>query len=46
MTLTELRQQKTEMIGWYKFTKDKKMRQEIRHIDKLIKKELVDNATK
>jgi hypothetical protein len=40
MTLTELRQQKKELIGWFKFTKDKTIRKEIRKLDNEIKKYL------
>ena len=41
--LNALRNQKHDLIGWYKVTKDKAIRKEIRKIDKLIKEELSKN---
>ena len=38
MTIAELRKQKADLIGWYKYTKDKSIRKAIRAIDKEIKK--------
>ena len=39
----ELRRQKSDLIGWYKFTGDKAIRKQIRQLDKEIKKGLKGN---
>ena len=38
--INDLHRQKFELIGWYKITKDKAIRKEIRKLDKKIVKEL------
>ena len=43
--LQELKKQKYELIGWYKFTKDKAIRKQIRELDKKIRK-MYDNCNK
>ena len=38
--IKKLREEKTELIGLYKLTKDKTVRKKLRQIDKMIRKEL------